>query len=204
MKNILLTLTLALAFTVSKASEKEIIAEVVFENLTGEELNSGEFFIIETNDKIEIKGTQSFKITLPSKGKYQFGITTEGFTAYTFYPSRITNKKNTITIQLVEKIEFTFNNRTLSFPMNLDINLSDEQIEKKIAEENLNFIIHRIESSIPKYLSHINIEWLSDDIYIINYNNGFGLSPFKILPYLGNDDVLIEDFEAYINSYRKK
>jgi hypothetical protein len=150
MKKIFITLILALTFTVSKATEKEIIAEVVFENLTGKELNSGEFFITETNERIEINDTKSFKITLPSKGKYQFGFATEDFTAYTYYPSRITNNKNTITIRLVEKTELTFNNGTFSFPMNLDTNLTDEQIEKRISKGTLNFIIHGIDNSIPK------------------------------------------------------
>ena len=59
MKKIFITLILALTFTVSKANEKEIIAVVVFENLTGKELNSGEFFITETNKRIEIKKRNS-------------------------------------------------------------------------------------------------------------------------------------------------
>lgn len=150
MKKIFITLILALTFTVSKANEKEIFAVVVFENLTGKELNSGEFFITETKERIEIKDTQSFKITLPSKGKYQFGFATEDFTAYTYYPSRITNNKNTITIRLVEKTELTLNNGTFSFPMNLDTNITDEQIEKKISQETLNFIMHGIDNSIPE------------------------------------------------------
>ena len=150
MKKIFITLILALTFTVSKATEKEIIAEVVFENLTGKELNSGEFFITETNERIEIKDTQSFKITLPSKGKYQFGFATKDFTAYTYYPSRITNNKNTITIRLVEKTELTINKGTFSFPINLDTNPTEEQIEKRISEGTLNFIMHGIDSSIPE------------------------------------------------------
>lgn len=150
MKKIFITLILALTFTVSKANEKEIIAVVVFENLTGKELNSGEFFITETNKRIEIKDTQSFKITLPSKGKYQFGFATEDFNAYTYYPSRITNSSNTITIRLVEKTKLTLNNGTFCFPMNLDTNLTDEQIEKRISQGTLNFIMHGIDSSIPE------------------------------------------------------
>ncbi|TDE27799.1 hypothetical protein E0I61_13900 [Flavobacterium ranwuense] len=150
MKKIILTIILALTFTVSKANEKEIIVEVVFENLTGKKLNSGEFFITETNERIEIKETKSFKITLPNKGKYQFGFATDDFTAYTFYPSRITNKKNIITIRLLEKSELTFNTGILSFPINLNTNLTYEKIEQRIAEGNLNFIVHGIDNSIPK------------------------------------------------------
>ena len=153
MKKIILTLILALTFTVSKANEKEIIAEVVFENLTGKELNFGEFFITETNERIKINNTKSFQITLPGKGKYQFGFSTEDFTAYTYYPSRITTKKNTITIRLVKKTELTLNSGIFSFPMNLDTNLTDEQIEKRISTGNLNFISHGIDSSIPKEFS---------------------------------------------------
>ncbi|HSN47213.1 MAG TPA: hypothetical protein VLR29_00490 [Flavobacterium sp.] len=153
MKTIILTLILALTFTISKATENEIIAEVIFENLTGKELNFGEFFITETNERIKINDTKSFQITLPGKGKYQFGFSTEDFTAYTYYPSRITNKKHTITIRLVEKTQLTFNNGNFSFPMNLNINLTDEQIEKRISAGKLNFIIHGIDNSIPKEFS---------------------------------------------------
>ena len=153
MKKILVTLLLTLTCTISKATEKEIIAEVVFENLTGKELNFGEFFITETNKRIKINNTKSFQITLPGKGKYQFGFSTEDFTAYTYYPSRITSKKNTITIRLVEKTHLNFNNVNFSFPMNLDTNLTDEQIEKRISAGNLNFISHGIDNSIPKEFS---------------------------------------------------
>ena len=153
MKKILVTLLLTLTCTISKATEKEIIAEVVFENLTGKELNFGEFFITETNKRIKINDTKSFQISLPSKGKYQFAFSTEDFTAYTYYPSRITSKKNTITIRLVEKTHLNFNNGNFSFPMNLDTNLTDEQIEKRISAGNLNFISHGIDNSIPKEFS---------------------------------------------------
>ena len=159
MKKIILALILALTFTISNATEKEIIAEVVFENFTGKELNFGEFLITETNERIEINDTKSFQITLPSKGKYQFGFLTEDFTAYTYYPSRITNKKNTITIRLAEKKELAFNKGTLSFPMNLDTNLADEQIEKRISAGNLNFITHGIDNSIPKEFSDFKVKY---------------------------------------------
>ncbi|UQD56197.1 hypothetical protein [Flavobacterium sp. K5-23] len=150
MKNLVLTLILALTFTVSNATEKEIVAEVVFENLTGKTLNSGEFYVTETNERIEIKNTQSFKVTLPEKGKYQFEFSTKDFIAYTFYPARITAKNNTITIRLVEKKDLPFNKVTRSFPINFDTNLTDQDIEKRISKGALNFIIHGIDNSIPK------------------------------------------------------
>jgi len=150
MKRIILTLILVLTFANSNATEKEIIVEVIFENLTGKELKSGEFYVKETNERIEVNSIESFKITLPKKGKYQFRFITDDFTAFTFFPSRITKVKNTITIRLMKKNEFNFNNVTYSFPMNLETDLTDEQFEQRISDGNLNFIIHGIDSSIPK------------------------------------------------------
>ena len=149
MKKIILTLILALTFSVSKASEKEIIAEVVFENLTNKEFTSGEFTIIDLNKKTEITKAESFKITLPEKGKYQFSFVSEDFTAYTFYPTRINKRKNTITIRLMEKVEFK-NVGVYSSPMNLETDLTDEQIENRIASGTLNFIMNGIDSTIPE------------------------------------------------------
>jgi hypothetical protein len=149
MKKIILTLILALTITATKASEKEIIAEVVFENLTNKEFTSGEFTIIDLNKKTEITKAESFKITLPEKGKYQFSFVSEDFTAYTFYPTRINKRKNTITIRLMEKVEFK-NVGVYSFPMNLETDLTDEQIEDRIANGTLNFIINGIDSKIPE------------------------------------------------------
>ncbi|EGV44525.1 hypothetical protein BZARG_2955 [Bizionia argentinensis JUB59] len=154
MKKTLLTLILALNLIVCNASEKKIIAEVVFENLTGKELNSGKFFISETNESIDINDTKSFKIILPSKGKYQFRFATEDFTAYTYYPARITDKKNTITIRLVDKKTSAVYDKDFSFPLKLDTNLTDEEIEQRISDGTLNFIIHGIDNSIPKELAY--------------------------------------------------
>ena len=147
MKKIILTLTLAL-FT-SMAFATEIVATVVFENLTDKELKSGEFTIIDLNKKIEISKAESFKITLPEKGKYQFSFVSDDFTAYTFYPTRINKRKNIITIRLMEKTEFK-NTEIYSFPMNLETNLTDEQIEQRIENGTLNFIMNGIDSSIPE------------------------------------------------------
>ena len=149
MKKTILTLILALTFTVTKATEKEIIAEVVFENLTNKEFTSGEFTIIDLNKKTEINKAESFKITLPEKGKYQFSFVSDDFTAYTFYPTRINKRKNTITIRLMEKVEFK-NVGVYSSPMNLETDLTDEQIENRIASGTLNFIMNGIDSTIPE------------------------------------------------------
>lgn len=63
---------------------------------------------------------------------------------------------------------------------------------------------HKIPIDPYEYIVKIIIEWFGDDIYFINYNNYFMISPFIRFPYLANDDVLIEDFKEYINSYRKE
>lgn len=54
------------------------------------------------------------------------------------------------------------------------------------------------------YVKSINIEWLGGDIYLVDYSNGFVSLSVKKLLYLRNDDVLIEGFEEYIDSYRKE
>lgn len=147
MKKIILTLTLVFFTSITFAAEIE--ATVVFENLTNKEFTSGEFTIIELNKKTEVNKAESFKITLPEKRKYQFSFVSDDFTAYTFYPIRINDKKNTITIRLMEKTEFK-SDGIQSFPMNLDTNLTDEQIKKRISEGTLNFIMHGIDGSIPE------------------------------------------------------
>ncbi|MDG4945856.1 hypothetical protein NMK71_05470 [Weeksellaceae bacterium KMM 9713] len=149
MKNILFSLFLVLAVSVVSATEKEIIAEVVFENLTDKEFTSGEFRIIDLNQKIEITKAENFKITLPHKGKYQFSFVADDFTAYTFYPVRINKRKNSITIQLVEKYD-SKSVGNYSFPMNLETDLSDDQIEERISDEQINFIMHGIDATIPE------------------------------------------------------
>jgi hypothetical protein len=147
MRKIILTLTISFFTLMTFATE--IVATVVFENLTEKELKSGEFTIIDLNKKIEISKTESFKITLPEKGKYQFSFVSDDFTAYTFYPTRINKRKNTITVRLMEKTDFK-SGGIYSFPMDLETDLTDEQIEQRIENGTLNFIMHGIDSSIPK------------------------------------------------------
>ena len=92
-----------LAPTIYPATEKKIIAKVVFENFTEIDFTSGKFFIKELNKIIEIGSEDSFTITLPEKGKYQFGFYSEEFDSYTYYSERIGSKKNIITIRLQNK-----------------------------------------------------------------------------------------------------
>jgi hypothetical protein len=146
-KIILTFFTLALLSTLTFATE--IIATVIFENLTEKELKSGEFTIINLNKKIEIYKAESFKITLPKKGPYQFSFVSDDFTSYTIYATRINKRKNTITIRLMEKTELK-TGLINAIPLNLETDLTDEQIEKQIADGTLNFIMHGIDGSIPE------------------------------------------------------
>ena len=144
-----LILTLILVTFTSIVFSTEIVVTVIFDNLTNKEFTSVDFTIIELNKKIKIIKAESFKITLPEKGSYQFNFVTENFTAYTFYPKIINKRKNTITIQLKEKTELK-GVETYSFPINPETDLTDKQIENRISNDNLNFIINGIDNSIPE------------------------------------------------------
>jgi hypothetical protein len=63
---------------------------------------------------------------------------------------------------------------------------------------------HQIEIDPYEYIKCVNIDWIGDDIYLIDYSDGFGWTPVKRLIYLEKDDVIIDDFEDYINSHRKE
>src|SRR5690606_11158314 len=138
-----------LTTTISQATEKEIIAKVVFENFTEKDFSSGKFFITELNKTIELSSAASFTITLPEKGKYQFGFYSEEFDSYTYYPARITAKKNVITIRLQNKgadfnsgkkhNAFSRSNNSEAFKINEE--------GKKSAEEGMNFIFNGLNNS---------------------------------------------------------
>jgi len=147
MRKIVLTLTMAFFTKFSFANE--IVATVLFQNLTDKEFTSGVLTVIDLNKSIEVTKAESFIITLPEKGKYQFDFVSEDFIAYTSYPTRINKKKNTITIRLNEKTQL-LNEGMLSLPMNLENDLNHEQIDQRIAEGTINFIMHGIDSLIPE------------------------------------------------------
>ena len=99
-----LLLLFSVVFLGSFSSEaREIVAQVVFENRTDEQLISGEFFIVELNKTIQINSEEDFKITLPEKGKYRFSFISDKFDVYTYYPAKISEKNNQITIRLQKK-----------------------------------------------------------------------------------------------------
>ena len=149
MKKVLVFLLFTAALTICKASEKEIIAGVVFENTTGKIFTTGSFYITETNKKLEITKLENFKITLPAKGKYIFSFSTPDFTAYTIYPAVINDRKNTITVRLVEKKELVSTTASFSKPFTTNTALTDEQIEQQIAAGQVCFIMYGIANSIP-------------------------------------------------------
>ncbi|GAA4279979.1 FEKKY domain-containing protein [Gaetbulibacter aestuarii] len=142
-------LILGFSLISSTALAKEIQATVVFENLTNKEFTSGTFTIAELNKKIEVDKLENFKITLPAKGKYQFVFMAEDFNIKMLYPSRITQRNNTIIIHLLEKTKTNIK-ELYALSMASNLTLSDEQIEERIAKGNLNFIIPGIDSSMPQ------------------------------------------------------
>jgi hypothetical protein len=149
MKKVLLFLLFTTALTICKASDKEIIAEVVFENTTGKTFTTGSFYITETNKRLEINTLESFKITLPAKGKYLFSFSTPDFTSYTIYPAVINDRKNTITVRLVEKKELVSTVAPFSKPFTANTALTEEQIKQQIVTGQVYFIMHGIDNSIP-------------------------------------------------------
>ncbi len=149
MKKIIITLILALTFTASKATEKSIIAEVIFENVTNKKFKLGEFIIVDLNKKTKITKAENFKITLPKKGKYKFSFVSEDFAVRVLYPTKINKREHTIIIRLMEKIEFKIGEIN-TLLINLEPNLTDKQIENQIANKTLNFVMNGIDNSIPK------------------------------------------------------
>jgi hypothetical protein len=149
MKNLFILLFITLTVSSLRAIDKQITAEVVFENMTTKDFNGGEFYILETNEIIKINSLSSFKITLPASGKYQFSFATKGFIAYTMYPEVIKDKKNTITIRLVENKDKMEPTSGFLQSVSDKNTLTDEQFEQKIGSGQLYFIIHSLDSSIP-------------------------------------------------------
>jgi hypothetical protein len=63
--------------------------------------------------------------------------------------------------------------------------------------------LHEMPINEHESIVFFDINWISEDIYFINLLNSFEMSAFRIFPYLKRDDILITDFENYIESYRK-
>ena len=127
----------------------EIVATVVFENSTNKTFTSGEFRIIDLNENTQVTTAESFHIILPVKGTYKFSFTSEDFTAIVSYPPRINKRNNIIRVKFIEKIELK-RNETHPFPRSFKIAVTDEQIEKRIIDGTLNFVVHGTTTSTPK------------------------------------------------------
>ncbi|WP_066633001.1 hypothetical protein [Labilibacter marinus] len=63
--------------------------------------------------------------------------------------------------------------------------------------------LHKLPIERDEAIVFYNVNWILDDIYFINLIDSFTMSPSKIYPYLLNEDILIPDFENYINSNRR-
>ena len=129
--------------TVYSTLAHQITATIVFENNTDHTQVTGVFYITETNQSYPVNSLDSFTVELPKKGKYEFGFYSEDVHARTYYPVRITERNNTITVRLENKIEEAIANpSSKNMPLNDISNLSIEQLEEQIALGTINFIVH--------------------------------------------------------------
>jgi len=137
-------------FSLTNTVANSITATVVFENLTDKTSITGVFFITETNQSFQIDSLKNFTIELPDKGKYQFGFYSDQINASTYYPVRITENKNVITIRLEDKKKNQHSYTTKKvLPPTKTYELSFEQIEKGIENGTINFIIHGLVALSP-------------------------------------------------------
>lgn len=143
-------LTLIVALLTTTIFANEIEATVVFENMTNKELTSGQFINISTNHKIDVNNTESFKITLPEKGKYIFTFTSGDFNVYTIYPAKMSSNKNVITVRLTNKLDVNSTMNVSSSSKKLDLKTTNEEIENLISKGSVNFILHGIDNTIPE------------------------------------------------------
>jgi hypothetical protein len=143
-------LTLIVALLTTTVFANEIEATVVFENMTNKELTSGQFINISTNHKIDVNNTESFKITLPEKGKYIFTFTSGDFNVYTIYPAKMSSNKNIITVRLTNKLDVNSTINVSSSSKKLDLKTTNDEIENLISKGSVNFILHGIDNTVPE------------------------------------------------------
>jgi len=62
--------------------------------------------------------------------------------------------------------------------------------------------MHNLPINEFEYFNSVAVDWLGDDIFIITYKKSFGLSRSRFI-YLQDEDVVIKDFDSYLNSHRK-
>lgn len=138
------------AFSSFYAFSDPISATVVFENQSEQTSISGVFYILETNQTFQINSLNSFSIEIPKKGKYHFEFFSEDVNAFTYYPVKITERKNTVTIRLENKAAYSKKAVAASSTL-LDISsFSEEQIEAGVDDGSINFIFHGLMSLSPE------------------------------------------------------
>lgn len=148
----------AVLLSLNAAAYEPITATVVFENLTEKTSISGVFYVMETNQQIEINTLDAFKIELPEKGKYEFQFYSEDVYAIVSYPMRITNRKNTVTIRLESKSKLiSKSNFLVYYPTKNLSELSTDQMKVHVANGAVNFILHGlVEINIETYQAFKN------------------------------------------------
>lgn len=138
------------AFSSFYAFSDQISATVVFENQSEQTSISGVFYILETNQTFQIKSMEKFTIELPKKGKYHFEFFSEDVNAFTYYPVKITERKNTVTIKLENKATGS-KDVAAANTLLIDISsYSEEQIEAGVNDGSINFIFHGLMSLSPE------------------------------------------------------
>lgn len=149
-------LNLALLFSsLSNASDKEILVNVVFNNFSAKKFTSGKLIIIDSNKHIVVNSIAPFTITLPKKGRYKFLFKSDDFSgSLVYYPARITKKRNKIVIKILESFDNINNSKTDKPPSQMPIfdpyNIDEKVIEEKYTNNTLNFRLHGINNIIPK------------------------------------------------------
>ncbi|MFB9865533.1 FEKKY domain-containing protein [Rufibacter immobilis] len=153
MKQLFLILVFVADIPICKAAEKNITAQVVFENLTENTSITGKFLIKELNKVIEVHSMESFKVILPEKGKYSFGFYAENAEASTTYPNRITSGKHTILVKLTKKDNNTkpLTTNTIFINKAQPFELSNTALEEMLQLGKLNFIFHGIQEVIADF-----------------------------------------------------
>ncbi|MBA6151702.1 FEKKY domain-containing protein [Gelidibacter maritimus] len=147
-------------YSITSIFSERIAVTIIFENFSDKTAISGVFYISETNQRLEINSLEPFTITLPKKGRYQFEFYSEDVKAFIYYPTKITKRKNTVTIRLENR---TNNSEAISVPIKDISNFSNEQIEDGINNGTINFIVHGLTALSPDAIK------LFKDVYGIGF-----------------------------------
>lgn len=155
----------------SSAFSNPIKATIVFENLTEKTSISGMLYITETNQTFHINSLDKFVIELPKKGKYQFRFYSEDVKTFIYYPARITEIINTVTIRLENKTDdLALDTLPNPFPTKNISNFSMQEIEEAIATETINFIVHGLISPNPEavkvFKSEYSVGFISENCVV--------------------------------------